>query len=166
MSGVGDDANGRSAPEADPYSTRARISRGTVAIEYAFVLPVLLLLLLGIVDTKRSRRLRMRSIERGTESEMSDKVAMITFKQWRVTDDGLECRDDAYDIRRDRLADKREHDKRVLSDWLLQMGDKEWVDIEDFIAAWCAAVLVHRVKLGKIDVAKSIEIAREENQSP
>jgi len=119
----------------------------------------------GFRFRKRSATILV-NLRASLESEMGDKVAMISFRQWRITDDGLECRDDEYDIKKDRLAEKREYDKLILSDWLLQMAEKDWVDLEDFIAAWCAAVLVHRVKLGKIDVAKSIEMARKENQNP
>jgi hypothetical protein len=66
---------------------------------------------------------------------MGDKVAMISFKQWRVTGGGLECRDDEYDIKKERLGETRESGELVLSDWLLQMAEKDWVDLEDFIAA-------------------------------
>jgi hypothetical protein len=54
--------------------------------------------------------------------------------QWEVTRDGLEAMDTGYLIDGERLGEL---------DWLRHMSGKSWVDIEDFIAAFAVALVVH-----------------------
>jgi hypothetical protein len=84
-------------------------------------------------------------------------------RQWLVTSDGLVATEglEGYWISTNRLAENMDDHDPTISDWLTQLSGKRWVDLEDFIAAWCVAVVVHRVELGEIDVMKSIERARD-----
>jgi len=82
-------------------------------------------------------------------------------RQWVVTTHALRPHSDFYyEIEIDRLAETRPFSDDRRSDWLLHMAESGWVDVEDFITAWCVAVVVNKTKLGKIDVKASIEDAR------
>jgi hypothetical protein len=66
--------------------------------------------------------------------------------QWAVTGYGIECiASQAYEIPKDRLDEERPGTEG-LPDWPLHMAEKEWVDIERFIAAFEQALKHHRVK--------------------
>jgi hypothetical protein len=84
-------------------------------------------------------------------------------RQWIVTTRGLQPHDENQDywIEASRLAETRPFSHESRGDWLLHLAEKPWIDLEDFIAAWCVAVLVHRTKLGRVDVMASIEAARK-----
>lgn len=57
--------------------------------------------------------------------------------QWRVASEGLEC--EGYLIEKARLNARRDG----LYEWPQQVCTKEWVDFDDFIAAFEAAVEFH-----------------------
>jgi hypothetical protein len=110
---------------------------------------------------------------------MRSKKQIWRGRQWVVTPTGMTTLNGSdYWIEKSRLGEVREcatarDDLRVsaltfrqdrnLSDWMLHMAEKNWVDIDDFIAAWCFAVAVLSVSIDTIDVAKSIRKARREN---
>jgi hypothetical protein len=84
-------------------------------------------------------------------------------RQWKV-----DCRGNIdllgkrpYYIHANRLAETEPGSNGTRSDWLLHLTEKEWIDIEDFIAAWQHAVVAARTDLGDIDVAASIDEARQ-----
>ncbi len=79
---------------------------------------------------------------------------------WRVTAQGLESLDESYWVECTRLNEVRPFSDGRRSDWLLHMAEKTWVDLDDFIAAFCVAIAVYRTKLGQIDIAASIADAR------
>lgn len=56
-------------------------------------------------------------------------------KQWAVTEYGIECRDGTYAIERRRLHEGERHGYS----WAKHMGDKEWVDLDDFAKAHAMA---------------------------
>jgi hypothetical protein len=89
-------------------------------------------------------------------------------RQWVVTSLGLqphENKQQGYWIEASRLNEMRPaSDGGTRSDWLLHLVEKDWADLEDFIAAFCVAIAVHKTKLGKIDVRASIADARALDQ--
>jgi hypothetical protein len=94
-------------------------------------------------------------------SRTTNKVdGAATFRQWVVCRRGMDARRGEYPIPKKGLADTRVSGSDTLSDWLLHMAEKEWVDLEDFILAWQEACRVHRVDLERINVPLSIERAR------
>ena len=84
--------------------------------------------------------------------------------QWVVTTEGLrphvpqyaDYLIEAFSLGEPRLGHCR---GRTLSNCLLHMAEKNWVDINDFIAAWCVAVAVHCAPIGNMDVASSVRKA-------
>jgi hypothetical protein len=72
-------------------------------------------------------------------------------RQWAVTDYGLEARDGTYSIDRRRLR----QDLPAWS-WPQQMGEKDWVDIEDFTTAWLVGLSVHGIQVSKVDVESAV----------
>jgi hypothetical protein len=97
---------------------------------------------------------------------VSNEKELWRGRQWKVTPTGMTTLDGSdYWIEKSRLGDVRKHvtkEGRDISDWMLHMAEKNWVDIDDFIAAWCVAVAVHNVRVDTIDMAKSIRKARRE----
>lgn len=64
-------------------------------------------------------------------------------RQWAVTEDGLERRDGTYSIAKERLNETFD-DGSV--DWLFHMGEKTWLDKEDFATAFFVALTLHGTK--------------------
>lgn len=61
-------------------------------------------------------------------------------RQWAVTEDGLERRDGTYFIDKARLNEA--WDDGSIS-WLHHMGEKTWLDKEDFATAFFVALTLH-----------------------
>jgi len=59
---------------------------------------------------------------------------------WVVEGDWLRCRTHRYDIRIARLGETREFAGEHVSDWILHMAEKEWVDMGHFCAAFGQAL--------------------------
>jgi hypothetical protein len=57
-------------------------------------------------------------------------------KQWAVTDYGLECLDGRYFLEASRLLDGG-------CPWPLHVGQKKWVDPDEFATAWIVALALH-----------------------
>lgn len=86
-----------------------------------------------------------------------------TGRQWFVDDRGIDTLDDKYFIDKSRLV---EHDYDEKQDWLRHLAEKEWVDIDDFIAAYCVACIVHRAPVDarlKPSPAEAVMRARKES---
>jgi hypothetical protein len=97
------------------------------------------------------------------EDTMPWSLELWRGRQWVVSAGGIRPHDgNDYEIETGRLGEETRRLGVALSDWLLHMAEKSWVDIDDFIAAWCVAIAIHRTALGEIDVARSIREAREE----
>jgi hypothetical protein len=58
-------------------------------------------------------------------------------RQWAVTADGIECRDGAYFVAKERVLENPAYPIPR------HMAVKEWVDIDDFATAWLVAILLH-----------------------
>jgi hypothetical protein len=59
-------------------------------------------------------------------------------RQWAVTEYGIECLDGTYAIEAGRISeDLTRHG------WPQHMGEKTWIDIEDFITAWLVGLPLH-----------------------
>jgi hypothetical protein len=100
--------------------------------------------------------------DRSTVELCGDALGEIWWqgRQWAVTDYGLECRDGCYPIEKERLAEDLE---RGWS-WPQQMGEKTWVDLGDFITAWCAALVLHGIDAGPSDaIREAIRLAIKRN---
>lgn len=61
-------------------------------------------------------------------------------KQWAVTKYGIEAIDGRYDIKKSAI--KTRHEKFDWS-WPRHMGEKNWVDVDDFIDVLQAAMKIH-----------------------
>jgi hypothetical protein len=85
---------------------------------------------------------------------MTDEREIWRGRQWAVTSQGLHAPGESYCIEACRLGEVR---ASRYSDWMLHMAEKDWVDVDDFVTAWCVAVAVHRTPLTGIDVAGSIK---------
>ena len=67
-------------------------------------------------------------------------------RQWAVTAHGLECLDGCYHIEASRLAERAPETNAP--EWLLHMGEKNWVDVADFTAAFLIALVLHNKARG------------------
>lgn len=136
-------------------------------------LPKALLSQLGISRDAKARALKqlheagLVRVEnrrgRAARVELHDTVAQkpASDRQWAVTDVGLQCANPYYPISKSQLSELRERDTGVAM-WPLQMAEKSWVDIEDFIAAFEEALRVHRPDgADLIDRPTSYALARE-----
>jgi hypothetical protein len=65
-----------------------------------------------------------------------------------------------YWIDAHRLAETRPGSNGTRSDWLLHLGEKTWIDLDDLVIAWLCAVRAAKTDLRKIDVYASIADAR------
>ena len=76
---------------------------------------------------------------------VADELSPIFWqgRQWAVTEAGIEQRDGTYFIEKDRLNETRP-DGTI--DWLAHMGEKEWLDREDFATAFFVALTLHGTK--------------------
>ncbi len=75
----------------------------------------------------------------------ADELSPILWqgRQWAVTEYGIERRDGTYVIEKSRLDESRA-DGAV--DWLAHMGEKTWVDAEDFATAYFVALTLHGIQ--------------------
>lgn len=81
-----------------------------------------------------------------------------TFGDWKILDDGLEGPGE-YFIEASRLGERH----RGFLDWPLHMAEKGWVNVEDFCAAFRAAVERFKPRgVSKADVEEAIALACEE----
>ncbi|MFH5927186.1 hypothetical protein [Roseomonas xinghualingensis] len=65
------------------------------------------------------------------------------MSQWKVTDYGIEAADGTYHIPKARLHELRAGTD--LYDWPLHMAEKEWVNMDQFLSAFCLALQRHRM---------------------
>jgi hypothetical protein len=72
-------------------------------------------------------------------------------KQWAVTEFGIENLDGTYVIEAKRL-----HENIDRHSWLAHMGEKTWVDTEDFATAWLVAIAVYGSKATPQQIRKAI----------
>ena len=80
-------------------------------------------------------------------------------EQWAVVPCGLYCRKYEYLCPAERLGELRQGD---MSNWLLHLAGKTWVDAEALIEAFECALLVHKPEgYEKIDIKASVEAVRE-----
>jgi hypothetical protein len=87
---------------------------------------------------------------------------LFANREWVVTAYGIESLALPYTIQRSRLAETCEDDP-TLSDWILHMSGKRWVDIRAFAEAFERALRIHRPRgARRIDIAKSVQVALEE----
>jgi hypothetical protein len=70
----------------------------------------------------------------------ADRLGKIWWRgrQWAVTAHGLEALDGSYFIAKNRLAE----DLPGYS-WPQHMGEKHWVNTDDFVTAWLVAIALH-----------------------
>ena len=61
-------------------------------------------------------------------------------RQWSVTSDGMEKRDGTYFIDASRLSET--HDDGIPG-WLFHMGEKNWLDHDDFATGFFVAIALH-----------------------
>jgi hypothetical protein len=73
-------------------------------------------------------------------------------RQWAVTAYGIEALDGSYAIEADRLAEDLDTD----GSWLAHMGEKTWVDPEEFATAWLVALALHGIKIPAAAVRKAV----------
>jgi hypothetical protein len=73
-------------------------------------------------------------------------------KQWAETPYGIECLDGTYAIERDRLAEDLDND----GSWLAHMGEKTWVDPEEFATTWLVALAFHGVTIPAETVRRTV----------
>lgn len=59
-------------------------------------------------------------------------------RQWAVTEYGLEALDGSYPIAAGRLEEEFSE-----WSWLMQMGEKTWIDMPDFTTAFMVAIVLH-----------------------
>lgn len=66
-------------------------------------------------------------------------------KQWVVTSLGMEPHKDAdYFVDAGSLDDTcPDQPPGTMPDWLVHMGGKSWIDLEDFFTAFCVALILH-----------------------
>lgn len=79
--------------------------------------------------------------------------------QWAVTTYGIEARDGSYPIEKSRLKE----DHAGGDSWISHVGEKTWVNVDDFATAFFVACALHGTRLTKKEVAmlrKHIEQAR------
>lgn len=76
-------------------------------------------------------------VEAGTVGEPPHAI-LWRGRQWAVTEYGIEALDGSYPIEAHRLGE----DFAEWS-WLMQMGEKNWVDLPDFTTAFMVALVLH-----------------------
>ena len=94
---------------------------------------------------------------------LPDEVELWRGRQWAVTSNKVTCHTRAdggpcgYWIAKDRLTEEHPH-----YSWMEHLVGKGWVDLEDFIAAFCVALALHSPrKINRRQLIASIERARE-----
>ena len=107
------------------------------------------------------KRRRDRPIEMDTTpiptNGRADKLGQIWWrgKQWAVTSDGIEALDGSYYIESRRLLETMTD---TYAGWLEHMGEKQWVDMEEFTTAWLVALVMHGVRINVKRVRKAIAL--------
>jgi hypothetical protein len=80
---------------------------------------------------------------------------LFANSQWAVTNYGLQCLTDPYDIDAERLGKFRLWASPARYDWPLHLAEKEWVDIVAFCEAFREALRIHGKRYkGKLDMAQ------------
>lgn len=82
--------------------------------------------------------------------------------EWKLTASGLEHADPNYFIEGGRLAELRRVNGRILAAWPLQLAEKSWCDMEDFIRQFVVAI--ERFKptgWEAMDIEETIRVARQ-----
>lgn len=76
---------------------------------------------------------------------VADELAPILWqgRQWAVTEAGIHQRDGTYLIKKGQLGETRPD---VTINLLAHMGEKEWLDREDFATAFFVALTLHGTK--------------------
>jgi hypothetical protein len=82
-------------------------------------------------------------------------------RQWAVTDHGIEALDGTYAIPTSRLVEDIDDHS-----WLAHMGEKSWVDTEDFATAWLVALAIFGVKVEAWKIRVAVRDATVGNFQP
>jgi hypothetical protein len=87
----------------------------------------------------------------------ADKLGRIWWrgKQWAVTSDGIEALDGSYYIEAKRLLETMTDS---YGGWLEHMGEKLWVDMEEFATAWLVALVLHGVRINPRKVRATVAL--------
>jgi hypothetical protein len=70
-------------------------------------------------------------------------------RQWAVTAFGIECRDGTYTIEANRLSEM--HNQNY--SWIEHVGEKDWVDVDDFATVYFVACALHGKRLTRAERA-------------
>jgi len=108
----------------------------------------------------RSSRVTLLVASVAPEAETTEKMP-IKNRQWAVTETGITCLTQQYEITKGQLAELRDAERGIAM-WPLQMAEKSWVDIDEFGAAYEGALVFHKpFGADRINVSASLEQARQ-----
>lgn len=86
--------------------------------------------------------------------------------EWKITTSGLEHVGPDYFIEGRRLAELRGVNGRMLAAWPLQLAEKSWCNVEDFIRQFVAAVDHFKPKGWEtLDLEETFRVARERSRN-
>lgn len=87
------------------------------------------------------------------------------MKAWKVTSVGLEHSAPDYVIEGCRLGETRLVNKRVLAAWPLQVAEKSWCNVDDFIAQFEIAIEKFKpIGWETIDLNETFRVARQKSR--
>lgn len=105
------------------------------------------------IPPRRERGKTLVEHVKGAALDPSLSATWWVGRQWAVTAYGLEALDGRYLIEKARLTERVD-----TWSWPTHMGDKAWVDIEDFITAWLVAMTMHGARMPAEAIHKAIAL--------
>ena len=101
----------------------------------------------GLVQVEKEKgkgSLVMLTKEHKADGPAQRDVTCLANTQWAIVSDGIRCLEHDYCIAKTKLAELRESAGPGIAMWPLQMSEKSWVDIEEFLSIFERALIVHR----------------------
>lgn len=86
--------------------------------------------------------------------------------EWKITASGLEHTGPDYFVEGRRLAEVRHVNGRMLAAWPLQLAEKSWCDVEDFIRQFIVAIDRFKPKDWEtLDLGETFRVARQKSRN-
>lgn len=82
--------------------------------------------------------------------------------RWKLTSDAIVHSDPDYRIAFDRLLETRSHSGLQIAMWPLQIAEKSWADLEEFLTVFRAALTqFDEAEIAGLNLPTSLAAARE-----